>query len=271
MEKFAALRTGVRLEYLERGAHDGTPVIFLHGVTDSCHSFDGVLPLLPLTIRAFALSARGHGDSSRPSTGYRFAEMAEDVRAFMDAVGIRTAVVVGHSMGASVAQRFAIDHPDRTAAVVLIAGFATFQDPDLREFIETSVLPLTDPIDPAFVREWQLSTLANPMDLAHFETVVTETQKVPAFVWHATFHGFLMASDFTSELARVSAPVLLVWGDRDSYTSRASQDRLLAEIPDARLVTYEGTGHAVHWEEPARFAADLLAFTSTARSTVEPA
>ena len=52
-------------------ARPACPVIFLHGVSDSWRSFEHVLPLLPPTIRALAITARGHGDSSRPSSGYR--------------------------------------------------------------------------------------------------------------------------------------------------------------------------------------------------------
>ena len=260
MEKFVTLSTGVRMGFVERGAPDGTPVIFLHGVTDSWHSFERLLPLLPRGIHAFALSQRGHGNSSRPASGYRFADMSEDLRAFMDATGLRTATIVGHSMGASVAQRFAIDHPARVSALVLMAAFATFHDPGLRDFVTSSILPLKDPIDPAFAREWQLSTLARPMDPAHFDTIVSETVKVPAFVWHDVFKGFLATDDFTGELANVSVPTLLAWGDRDTYALRAAQDRLLQVIPGARFIVYEGYGHAFHWEDPTRFAADLVPF-----------
>src|SRR5262245_13684014 len=267
MEKFVTLSTGVRMGFVERGAPDGTPVIFLHGVTDSWRSFERLLPLLPRGIHAFALSQRGHGNSSRPASGYRFADMAEDLRAFMDATGLRTATIVGHSMGASVAQRFAIDNPARISALVLMAAFATFQDPGLRDFVTSSILPLKDPIDPAFAREWQLSTLARPMDPAHFDTIVSETVKVPAFVWREAFKGFLATDDFTGELADVSVPTLLAWGDRDTYTLRAAQDRLLQAIPGARLVVYEDYGHAFHWEDPARFAADLVAFLAPEEQT----
>ena len=269
MQSFAVLPSGVRLHYLEQGPADGTALIFLHGVTDSCHSFDGVLPLLPRHIRAFAVSQRGHGESSRPPSGYGVPEMAGDLRAFMDVVGVRTAVIIGHSMGASVAQRFLIDYPERTSAAVLVGAFASFhEDAGFREFVEGSILPLVDPIPAAFVREWQLSTLANPMDLGHFETIVAEALKVPAFVWHATFRGFLASADLTSQLANVAVPVLLVWGERDTYTSRAAQDRLLRVIPDARFATYQGAGHALHWEEPARFTRDLLMFVAQRASAL---
>src|SRR5688500_3203403 len=81
--------------------------------------------------------------------------------------------------------------------------------------------------------------------------------KVPAHVWREAFEGFLSTPDFSGELARVTAPCLIAWGDKDTYTLRGSRDRLVASIPGARLVIYEGGGHAFHWEEPARFVADL--------------
>ena len=262
MKKFVSLPTGVRLEYVEQGqanAANRAPVIFLHGVTDSWRSFERVLPLLPPDIHAFALSQRGHGDSSRPLSGYRFADMAADLSAFMDVMGLAAATVVGHSMGASVAQRFAIDYPDRVARVVMMGAFATFSDPEFAEFVASSIAPLTDPIDASFARQWQLSTLARAMPADHLDAVVSETLKVPARVWRETFDGFLKTADFTTELTKISVPVLLMWGDRDTYAQRAAQDRLL-EVTRARFVVYEGFGHAFHWEDPEPFTRDLVAF-----------
>ena len=260
MERIVTLSNGVRLEYVEQGPAHGRPVIFLHGVTDSWHSFERVLPLLPPDVRVFALSQRGHGDSSRPASGYRLTELAADVAAFMDALGLSTATIVGHSMGASVAQRFVLDHPHRTMAIALAGTFATYRDQEFRDFVVSSILPLRDPIAPAFAREWQLSTLAQPMDGDHFATVIDETLKVPAAVWHACFQGFIETDDFTEALATVSVPCLLLWGEQDAYTGRAAQERLLAAIPGARLEVYAGFGHALHWEDPARFAGDIAVF-----------
>ena len=65
--KAIALSTGVTLPYVEQGDPDGVPVILLHGVTDSWRSFEPVLPHLPPSIHAFALTQRGHGDADRPS------------------------------------------------------------------------------------------------------------------------------------------------------------------------------------------------------------
>jgi non-heme chloroperoxidase len=108
------LPTGIRLQYVAHGDPAGTPVLLLHGFTDSWRSFELVLPHLPVSIRALALSQRGHGDADRPATGYGPREFAADLTAFMDALGLGRAVVVGHSLSAIIAQRLALDRPERT-------------------------------------------------------------------------------------------------------------------------------------------------------------
>jgi non-heme chloroperoxidase len=150
-----ALRTGVTLPYVEQGDLAGLPVVFLHGVTDSWRSFEPVLPKLPPSIRAFALTQRGHGDAGRPASGYRCADLAADVAAFLDAQEIESAVILGHSMGSSVALRFALDFPSRTSGLVLLGAFASYRtNPAVIAFWEEAVSTLADPIDPAFAREF---------------------------------------------------------------------------------------------------------------------
>src|SRR5687768_13739377 len=77
--KRGALSTGVQLEYLEQGSDRGEPVIFIHGFTDSHHSFDRNLPIFPRRFHVFALDLRGHGDSSKPECCYTQADFAADV------------------------------------------------------------------------------------------------------------------------------------------------------------------------------------------------
>lgn len=118
---------------------------------------------------------------------------------------------------------------------------------------------MEDPVDPAFVREFQESTLAPPVPEAFLETVVQESRKLPARVWRAFIEGS-MQEDVSGELHNIEAPTLLVWGDRDGMVSRSDQEAQMAPVPGARLVVYSGSGHAVHWEEPERFASDLVSF-----------
>ena len=97
----------VTLPYVEQGEPTGVPVLLLHGITDSWRSFEGVLPHLPTSLHAFALSQRGHGDATRPATGYYPQDFAADLAAFMDTLKLGPAVAVdGH---AGIASKFGID------------------------------------------------------------------------------------------------------------------------------------------------------------------
>jgi pimeloyl-ACP methyl ester carboxylesterase len=112
----AVLGDGIEVPYVEQGDPDGVPVVLLHAWLDSRRSFGQLMAALPERIRAFAFDQRGHGDAAKPADGYGLRDFAGDVGAFMDAVGLDAAVLVGASSGGYVAQRFAVDEPGRTLA-----------------------------------------------------------------------------------------------------------------------------------------------------------
>jgi pimeloyl-ACP methyl ester carboxylesterase len=254
------LSTGVTLEYVEQGSPTGVPVLCLHGVTDSWHSFEFLLPHLRDHLRVFAITQRGHGGSSKPETGYRYVDFAADVRAFMDARQLSTAVIVGHSMGSMVAQRFAIDYPDRVQALALLGAFLTMhRDTGIDEFWRTTLSQLTDPVPRDVALDFQLSTLATSIPQAQLELFVSESQRVPAHVWRATFREFL-DTDFSGEVATISTPALMLWGEKDAFCGPPHWAGLQRAIPHARASIYESVGHALHWEQPERVSRDILAF-----------
>ena len=258
--KSIRLPNQVELPYAEQGDPSGVPVLFLHAIADSWHTFELLLAHLPDHIHAFALTQRGHGDASRPGAGYRVRDFAADLAAFINAVQLKAAVIVGGSSGGFVARRFAIDHPERTLGLVLMGSPASLRDKlGMQELRDSTISKLSDPVDPGFVREFAASTLVQPIPQAFFETIVQENLKVPAFVWRETFEG-LIADDSFGELHTIKAPTLIIWGDRDTILPRSDQEALAAAIPGSRLVVYAGAGHAFYWEEPDRVASDLVAF-----------
>lgn len=258
--KSVVLPSRIRIPYVEQGNDEGVPVVFLHGTSDSWRSFEPLLPLLPRSIHAFVPTQRGHGDADRPPSGYTPGDFAADLAAFMDAVGLDAAVIAGHSMGGSIAQRFAIDHPERTLGLVLIASLTTLRgNAAMEDFYATAVSGLTDPVDYEFVREFQVSTTARPLPAAFLNTVVEESRKVPAHVWRAAFEGLLQL-DVADDLPKISAPTLILWGDRDSVVPATEKDALADAIAGSQLIVYPGVGHALHWESPDRCVADLVRF-----------
>lgn len=89
---------GIRLRYADWGG-DGAPMLLLHGDMRTGRSWDAVARRLSDRFRVIAPDARGHGDSDWTQRGYRFAERAQDLAAFCDALGLRDAIGVGHSTG----------------------------------------------------------------------------------------------------------------------------------------------------------------------------
>src|SRR5688500_16152997 len=88
---------GIRLQYLDWGGN-GEPVVLLHGSGSTAHSFDDLAPRLASGVRVLGLTRRGHGHADHPAGGYTIAQTAADVLAFMDALGIRRAHLVAHSL-----------------------------------------------------------------------------------------------------------------------------------------------------------------------------
>src|SRR5262245_22659895 len=142
IRKTLRLPDGRAFEIAEQGAPGGTPVLLLHGITDTWRSFEPVMPWLPGDWHVVSLSQRGHGGSD-VAASYRTRDFAFDAAAVIAALGMGPAVVVGHSMGAGNALQLAIDHPHAVRAVVAAGAFASYADkPALVSFIKNEVCRL---------------------------------------------------------------------------------------------------------------------------------
>ena len=254
-----ALRTGVELEYVEQGNTNGVPVIFLHGISDSWHSFETSLPHLPESIHAFAVSQRGHGNSDKPSAAYTPRLFAADIAAFVEQLKLGPVVIVGHSMGGINAQRFAIDYPGLTKALVIIdSDPAIVKNEGMPEFCEV-VMNLQGPMSREFMTEFQRSTIMKPIDENYFELIVSEGMKIPTKVFQSAFKE-MMEENMTDEVKTIAKPTLIFWGENDLVFRRPGQELLKSGIKNAKWISYPGTGHALHWEQPRRFVIDLVQF-----------
>jgi pimeloyl-ACP methyl ester carboxylesterase len=184
--------------------------------------------------------------------------MADDVHALLNARGIDKIILVGHSMGSMVAQRFAAIYPERVARLVLIGAFVIGAPEEALE-MGAMVEALEDPVDPAFTRDFQSSTVFGSVPADFFEGVIRESLKVPAHVWRQA-----LASSFAQNtevyLPHIKAPTLIFWGDHDTYVPKRDQETMMRLIPNAKLLVYERCGHCPHWEQPEKFVADFEAF-----------
>lgn len=256
----ARLATGLRVHYAEQGDRDGEAIVFLHAYLDSWFSYVRMLPLLSPAYHAFAPDQRGHGDSDKPVCCYTADDYAADVDAFMEAVGIEKATLVGDSSGGLIAQRVALDYPHRVGRLVLIGSPTTLVDNESVRGLEEEILALEDPISPEFVREFVLGLIDHPLPDEFLAGVVSESLKVPARVWSAYLEGVILTVDDTARLGEIGVPTLILWGEQDALLPREEQERRAAAITNATLRAYPQTGHLAHWVRPEWVVRDLEAF-----------
>jgi non-heme chloroperoxidase len=259
------LSTGLRLHYAERGDREGEAMVFLHAYVDSWFWFSRVLPLLSPEYHAFAPDQRGHGNSDRPVCCYTVDDFAADVDAFMEAVGVDEATLVGHSSGGLIAQRVALGYSQRVSRLVLIGSPITLVDNEALIELGEEMLALEDPIPSEFVREFVESTIYHAVPEEFLAGAVSECLKVPARVWRDYWEGVLLTANDTARLGEIGTPTLIIWGERDDLLPREEQERRAAAIPDATLRVYPETGHAVARERPEWVVRDLEAFMKAER------
>jgi len=258
----AALPTGVQMAYVDQGESSDPAVVLLHGLSDSSWSFARLVPELT-GVRTVAIDLRGHGGSSAPADGYRPEDLAGDVVALLDHLGITRATVVGHSLGSVVAREVVHRYPGRVERLVLVGTIATPVNEGAAGLAD-EIAGFGETVPEAFVRGFQESTLAEPVPSGFMERVISESLRLRARVWRAAVAGMLEADD-SDRLAGIDVPTLLMWGDQDAWFPREEQDRMAAAISGARLVVFEGAGHDPHWERPGNVAALLTDFLQEAR------
>ncbi len=254
------LRNQIHISYCETGSRTGVPLILLHGLADSWHIFELLMPYLPELLHVYAVTQRGHGVSSCPGSGYRTIDFEGDLLMFMDALCIEKAIILGASSGGFTARSFAVNHPERTLALVLIGAPATLQGtPAIEKIWNDDISKLSDPVSLDFVERFAMNTFSKLVPQEFVDMMIQENLKLPARVWRETTEGILQ-EDFPGTLNKIRCPTLIICGDHDNILSKKSQEALAKAISSSRLVVQKGVGHMLYCEDPEGVASELVIF-----------
>src|SRR5438105_2919936 len=109
----------LNVHYIEAGT--GTPLILVHGNWGSCAWWEPTLTRLPAGYRGIAYDVRGRGQTVGQDSGYTMPELAADLGAFADALGLDRFHLVGHSLGTAIAMQYTLDHPARVRTLTVVA------------------------------------------------------------------------------------------------------------------------------------------------------
>jgi pimeloyl-ACP methyl ester carboxylesterase len=267
MKKSIALPDGETLAYIDTGNPTGPPVVLIHGYTDNARDWVPMLPYLSKRFRLILVDIRGHGKSSKPECCYTRLDFAYDIKLLLDALSIRQADVVGHSLGSIIAQTFAEYWPERTDRVVLISstgGRPPGSSAPPQFDYAAEIRKLKDPIDadsPFMIAWWDSPT---PVDPEFIRRQRRDSAAIPLAVWLAVLDEGLPTAtayaDLQSTLPRLKAPTLLIWGNKDPIMEEPVRKTLKEALPGAEVKIFEGLGHNPFWENPPAVARVINAF-----------
>ena len=255
------------LSYIERGDPYGTPLIFLHGLADSCHTFDLLFACFPEHLRTLAFTQRGHDGIDLPELTYRTEDFEADLLQFMDAKAIEKAFIVGASSGGFTARNFAVKYPARTLGLVLLGSPSELGNQlEIVAIHESTLSRLTDPVSPEFIRGFTGGIFNKPVPADFLEKMFSEIQKVQARVWKETSNAALNEK-FPGLLHQMTAPALIISGKEDALASPEDQQKLAAAIANSQLCILPQLGHMLYWEGPTEVAKAIIRFVDEVEKT----
>lgn len=254
-----------QLAYLEGGR--GDPVIFLHGFGSDKDVWLPLLSLLTHRVRAFAPDLPGFGDSEyHPSASYDIASQVERLGAFIDALGLDRAHIVGTAMGGQLAAAYAAKNPERVRSLALLAptGVEVPNPTHIERSQKKGELPLVAQTREEYERLLSLAS-AKPLRVPRrLKLTLIDRGLARAEINHKIGTDLLEnPAPLEPLFGDLKRPTLVLWGEDDRVTDPSGLDIFKEKLPDAKAIAIPACGHVPMVERPLETARHLLsAFTA---------
>jgi pimeloyl-ACP methyl ester carboxylesterase len=267
--KFVTLKDGAIIHARDEGPRGAPVILMVPGVHSSLHVWDGWTAALRDNYRVVAIDLPGQGLSdSWPRNDYSIPALDDFITEVTGALDISRFTFAGHSMSGAMAWRYALAHPERVEALILVSagGFVTEGAGPILPF-RILASPIFGPLarhfmTPIVVRNVLRQSYGNP-DLATDEIVARNFEMINGAGHRASLAqrlNYLMSYEPISRIDGVRAPTLIVWGDKDQlrpvYYASMFQDHITGSV----LRIHRGIGHFPMEEAPEATVADVREF-----------
>ena len=258
-----------------RMAGKGPAVLLIHGMAGSSRTWHDVMQLLARDYTVVAPDLLGHGESAKPMGDYSLGAYASGLRDLLGALGIERATLVGQSLGGGVAMQLAYQHPELCERLVLVGSGGLGRE--VSWMLRALALPAAEYVIPVlfprFVRTGGEKVVAffrnRGVRAPHIAEMwsayasLTETENRRAFIRTVRAvidPGGQSVSARDRLYLAAAVPTLIAWGDRDEIIPVQHAYDTHELLPESQLEIFEGAGHFLHVEYPARFAEVLRDF-----------
>jgi len=254
---------GVQIYYEQHGweNEDADVLVLSNGVLMSTASWIFQTPVFSKHYRLLLYDCRGMWQSEHPPGPYSMDMHADDLAALLDGLGVERAHVAGASYGAEISMLFALKYPAKTRS--LIAAAAVSQVDPLLEGVMGSWIAAARARDPNLLLQVVYPlTFAEAWIAANQAALDLARERYASLDYDAFLELLLSFArlDMTAELHKITAPTLVIVGEKDLVKPRKYSEIIAREIPDAEFAIVPHAGHAVMWEQAGVFNTLVLGF-----------
>jgi pimeloyl-ACP methyl ester carboxylesterase len=231
-----------------------TPIILIHGVGGTHLSWPAKIRRLP-GYDVYAIDLPGHG-KSKGTAAQTIQQYIPILINFLAGLGVYRAVFIGHSMGSAIAMQLALDEPDHTAGIGIIAGAASYHIGTgfLQEFRSALTLPVA-----LQKLKKQLSSTSAAQNVLEEKPL---TESAHPSLWYTDWRA-CARFDIRDRLSQIKQPAFIAAGRLDQVVPFQSSAFLANQIPQAVLMDYKNSGHLLALEEPDQLSMDIQQFLNT--------
>jgi pimeloyl-ACP methyl ester carboxylesterase len=267
--------SGGRLQVIDEGNPQGSPIVLLHCFTCSLDWWDDLTPLLTADHRVIRLDLFGHGGSDKPSAGYSIDDQATAVAEALANLGVSDATVVGHSLGGTIATALAERSPRLASRVVIVDQAPEDGAPSQSLAIRATSWPIVGQAMARLIQVAPASLIRDQYGQAFapgysipsgFVNPEQPVDDLRAMTYTAYRHTADDEQDFVDEapldqrLAATHEPLLVMFGSEDQIYDPGEALARYSRVPGAQVHLIPGAGHSPNVEKPELVAPLILAF-----------
>src|ERR1700687_1246042 len=236
--------------YYEDTGGNLPPLVLAHGLLMDHQMFDPQVEALRSRCRVITWDARCHGETETTDDPFSYEDLADDLKGLLDHLGIARAVIGGMSQGGFVAMRFALEHPERVEALILLSTEAGAADPD-KVALYASMLEVWEAggVNDQLAETTPAIVLGNEWP-GRFEWI-SKWLQTPRSLLRPAFNALAGREDIHDRLGEIKAPALVIHGTADAAVDIELAQKLCSWLANAQpLVMIEGGGHASNLTHP---------------------